>query len=1714
MADGSVDLASLALKIDATEVDPAAAKLDNLTKAGGRAEGQAKKTAGAFGGLAKGEDDAAKSAQDLERRLDALLSSVDPLYTAQRRLDGEIREANQLMKAGVLSADDYGRAMTVLTTRQSALHRVMGDLSKGAKLQTYELGNLGRQAADVFTMGLSGQSWVMILIQQGPQIADVFATAAARGVTFKAALAGVVAEVTPLIATFGPWLAGLAAVGAGVWSLVDAHDKEAKAVKDLNKALAEQHDELSQLSPWIFSTADNANLAADGQRNFDNWLRTTNVSLAEQNRLLRENTLNKLNDKALEVAENYRKAREAFDKVNKPGPTMMASPGGFGVVAPVQATDPKNNPFYREAEANLRVAKEAADAIGAYQAKMGQAPNDAFASQERQARAAAKAVQQHTQAVQVNTETVSATTVVWPEAAAIAQAYKIQMDAVATAQRGTVRTMQEILGVAPHFTTALESMAMDAERIARQAYDVRTGIEDIAYAIQHNDFTGAFSDLLRVLQMVKGAFAEGATAADKFAAISGVAQGVGSVVGGRAGATISGMGSGAAAGFQLGGPAGAAIGAAIGGALSFIGASNAKAQAQYASLFQAQKDLQAKQQVSTESIAGALTEAAKYQNRDLEYSNSMLTALRSINGQIGALANSVARSITTGGLSDTSGLGLGTSAKGPGLLTNLLSPISLLLPGLFGSKSTTELLDQGIQFNPTTFGQVGNLQGQSYADLVTTTKKKFLGITTGTKVSTSTSTGGLDGDLLSQVSGVISALGSGVIEAASAFGDAAGKAAQDALAGATIDLGKLSLKGLSSEEIENLLNATFSRVGDDLAKAGVPGLEALAKAGEGSFETLVRVAREYEVVDVSLQAIGKTFTTVGVGSIAARDRLVELAGGLDEFTAQTSFYAENFLTEAQRLQPIQKAVTIEMARLGLASVQTKEQFVSLVSGLDVSTAEGAQLYAALMAVAPAFAKVADAAAEAGTAIKSLGDQISDAIGQASSLLDEQISASSSAASTAKSAAANYRALNQSLKDSITALRGGDLSTLSPEQKLTEQRAGLDSVFGKALSGDAGALAKLPQVATDFLNASRDVNASSTAYSADFNRVMDMLAQAGVAANADAGIMDYQATLLDVQTGVLKEIRDNLVKPTPDLDLLAKQASLLETIGTLLTDQTTQLVTVNSSLVDANGNLIQGNSIVSAQTGQLVAVQSASTISLTQAQVAAVAQTIAAQQVTAAQIVASNDNGTALLVGSNASQTGALTASQTGSTGQLTAAQASAANQVAAANAAGASQVVGGAQAQTSALTAAQANAAALIGASQASAAGQVVSGNAAGVGQIVGGQTSTSGQIVTAQQAAAAAITAAQSLLGVNLGGAIGQQTGQINASQSQTAGQIVLSQLGLNTLLTTGNQTATQQNGLIQAGNLLINAQTGVVTTLDGHVVTGNTLINAQTGAVTSVGGAVKDQTGAVVTGNQSTDAIKNINALNNQYSEETLKALVASNVTQDATFGSLLTGNNTMVGLLQQIRDLTAAKTTQDAAAAAAAAAQAAAAAVAAAQAAAAAAAQQAAQQAADAAAAAAQQPNWSSYLTSNPDVMAEYNRLSKNYLKTLGIYTPEQFAQYHWTNNGQYEGRKPYAKGGVFTNGIVTQPTMFDASIMGEGGRPEAIVPLVRGPQGLGVRMSGANDNFDAQIAALLREIRVELQAARMQRGVIATATIEKLDKVIDSQDAQTRATRRAA
>ena len=100
-----------------------------------------------------------------------------------------------------------------------------------------------------------GMNPLMVMIQQGPQIAETFQMAAGRGMGFKAVLADIAATAWAAVAPFAPLIAGVAAVAAVVGGgfLMATHEAN-KATGDLTEKLNLTEKELEKLKEAGVST--------------------------------------------------------------------------------------------------------------------------------------------------------------------------------------------------------------------------------------------------------------------------------------------------------------------------------------------------------------------------------------------------------------------------------------------------------------------------------------------------------------------------------------------------------------------------------------------------------------------------------------------------------------------------------------------------------------------------------------------------------------------------------------------------------------------------------------------------------------------------------------------------------------------------------------------------------------------------------------------------------------------------------------------------------------------------------------------------------------------------------------------------------------------------------------------------------------------------------------------------------------------------------------------------------------------------------------------------------------------------------------------------------------------------------------------------------------------------------------------------------------------
>lgn len=128
----------------------------------------------------------------------------------------------------------------------------------------------------------------------------------------------------------------------------------------------------------------------------------------------------------------------------------------------------------------------------------------------------------------------------------------------------------------------------------------------------------------------------------------------------------------------------------------------------------------------------------------------------------------------------------------------------------------------------------------------------------------------------------------------------------------------------------------------------------------------------------------------------------------------------------------------------------------------------------------------------------------------------------------ESSASRFRTFATDIRTFRDSLLLGDLSPLTPGQRYAESRRLAEETYSRALTGDQDAMAQIPQVARDFLQASQVYNASSDAYLRDFTTVQTYLAIGAAKADEAASWAQTQTTILSAQLSALGTINASVL----------------------------------------------------------------------------------------------------------------------------------------------------------------------------------------------------------------------------------------------------------------------------------------------------------------------------------------------------------------------------------------------------------------------------------------------------------------------------------------------------------------------------------------------------------------------------------------------------------
>jgi len=207
----------------------------------------------------------------------------------------------------------------------------------------------------------------------------------------------------------------------------------------------------------------------------------------------------------------------------------------------------------------------------------------------------------------------------------------------------------------------------------------------------------------------------------------------------------------------------------------------------------------------------------------------------------------------------------------------------------------------------------------------------------------------------------------------------------------------LSITGDAAKDAEanqKILTDILTGVTNDLSNLLAPALSGFAKEGESASATLQRLATGLSDVNFIMRSVGFDEFAKSLEGSSAATRLSELTGGIEKLASGAQYFFENFLTDAEKIKPSADLVTDTMKRLGQSSVDTIEEFKSLVQGLDLASESGAKMYAELIAIAPQFKAVADYTSEltgALTEFESAAKAAADAAKLESDILSQRVS---------------------------------------------------------------------------------------------------------------------------------------------------------------------------------------------------------------------------------------------------------------------------------------------------------------------------------------------------------------------------------------------------------------------------------------------------------------------------------------------------------------------------------------------------------------------------------------------------------------------------------------------------------------------------------------------------------------------------------------------------
>lgn len=242
-----------------------------------------------------------REAEELERRrartLEDLRTKYIPLYAASKQYEAELARINAELAEGNLQQGEYDRMLANMNAQFNVAANGARKFGAATQASAHHISNLSFQINDIGMMMALGQSPFMLMMQQGPQVAQIFSQITAEGKKIgPALLGGLRAVLNPMTFITLAAIGGSAALFQWGRSFFEASeevkefdsllDRLESNVRDLSNAMSANSMSADDLASKYGNLKDQARewLAIDLQR----VLAQATIAMQENNRELQD----------------------------------------------------------------------------------------------------------------------------------------------------------------------------------------------------------------------------------------------------------------------------------------------------------------------------------------------------------------------------------------------------------------------------------------------------------------------------------------------------------------------------------------------------------------------------------------------------------------------------------------------------------------------------------------------------------------------------------------------------------------------------------------------------------------------------------------------------------------------------------------------------------------------------------------------------------------------------------------------------------------------------------------------------------------------------------------------------------------------------------------------------------------------------------------------------------------------------------------------------------------------------------------------------------------------------------------------------------------------------------------------------------------------------------------------------------------------------------